>query len=264
MAPDGSHHVRAEQEPRSARRRAASELVLDRIRAIAGEAAAECRPQPDVSNPRHVDRLARGLLTRFLERDDGEAFTLLIELTHEPLLDACERIARDVGLVADLHELVAGVFSRVFVDTRATGLGGSFLDRATEELEREAEAWVRDLALRDLPAPRASTGDADPTAPDRIGRRAPGGDGRGAPHDGDEVRAPHGGGTDGDLYTDLVQTCFHRLDLVDRRLLRAGEVEGLGERQIAVTFGLAGEDVRRLLVEAHRRLRRSIARALGS
>jgi len=193
----------------------------------------------DASNDVHLETVASALHYAFLTKNDRQAFNRLVELMAPRLHALAEDIAQELGLIKPAGDLVAAFFSRIFIDTNAPAAPvGHFIAHAAERIRAEAEAWARDFALADTSpaAPPAPTGfvASDPS-PDTIGRD----------------------------YATLVQTCFHRMDVEHRRLLRAKDVQGLDIPKIAARYDISESEARERLTAARFRLNELIAIAMG-
>jgi DNA-directed RNA polymerase specialized sigma24 family protein len=193
----------------------------------------------DRTNDLHLELVASALHHAFLIDNDPQAYQRLVELMAPRLATLAEDIAQEQGLLKPAEDLAAAFFSRIFIDTsRPSAPVGHFLAHAAERIRGEAEAWVRDFAMADTaPAPPSKTAGyaaADPSA-ESIGRD----------------------------YATLVQTCFHRLDVEQRRVLRAKDVQGLDIPQLAERFGWTRDEALEQLSKARFRLNELVARAMG-
>src|SRR5690606_16876275 len=93
--------------------------LLERLRRVPGVRELPVLGRFDPDDEAVVDDVARALLARFREASDGEAFTLLFELTHPRLSRLAEQIVRKLEPTVDPEELAASFMTRLFADVRA-------------------------------------------------------------------------------------------------------------------------------------------------
>lgn len=221
-----------------------SDALLKRLVKLVGAEALASAQRFQPGDPAHVDRAAAALLARFYRENDTAAFELLVEIS-QPLLDeAALQITRDVGLAVPPGELVAEYFSKLFVDLRqpATTVE-SLTSEAMASMRDEAVRRVRTLARR-IPAPASAEGDAAAgvAGPDTAAAAA---------SDADRQLAGR--------FAALVGLCFHGLDVADRRLLLALEVDRLSYAELGERFGIYQDEVAGRVQAARGRLAARIA-----
>ncbi|MFT7465308.1 MAG: hypothetical protein ACI9EF_003673, partial [Pseudohongiellaceae bacterium] len=93
------------------------EGASERAKAFVDPALWEQLQPFDPSNDLHLDRMAEGLLTRFRQDDESEAFKALIELTGWRLEQIATDIAIEQGLIMPPADLATTFAGRLFITT---------------------------------------------------------------------------------------------------------------------------------------------------
>lgn len=202
------------------------EGASERAKAFVDPALWEQLQPFDATNDLHLDRMAEGLLTRFRQDDESGAFKALIELTSWRLEQIANSVAVELGLIMPPADLATTFAGRLFLTTERPGSPTKhFLAEAARQMTEEAEAWVRDYALTDVTETDRADGELGPQ-PDTVSNG----------------------------YARIVQTCFHRLDLALRQVLRAFEIEHLSVADIGARYNLSTEQAAEKIHEAKHRL----------
>ena len=228
------------------------DALSQRIAKSVGKSVLPRAGRVDVQDALQVDRAAAALLRRFQDKDDREAFELLVALA-QPLLDKAARaIAHDLGLAVHAEELVGAHLARLFVDlapnawTRAGG--NHFLRAATRALQEIAEARLAELrAGRAWPAGRSAAG--SPESSEARTARARKALARATPAPG----RPH------PLFVTVFSAAFHALERDERRALLYKDVDGLSYAEIGRKLRRSADDVGELIYRARRSLGRRLS-----
>jgi RNA polymerase sigma factor (sigma-70 family) len=224
--------------------------LLARAAALPGEPRLDV--PPDLARDEHVDALASALLQRFRERDDPQAFELLVRLTEPRLMRLARRVTSELRPGVEADDLVAGLYTRLFTDLRAgrppvrnfLGLACTALrNDALNQLRRRRRAEARQRAWQQL---RAGECEPDPI------------------HLADEREQAQQMARIGALMLALVAKGYERLPERDRLVLRAREMEGLSYEDIGVTFGLPRGQVGMVILRARRRLEAQVRQSLST
>ena len=180
----------------------------------------------NVRNDLHLDRLTEGLLASFLKNNDADAFKALVELLGPRLEQLADQITEDLAVIMRPSDLVSTLMGRLFITTEASGPPPKhFLADAAERMTAEAEAWIRDYAMADVTPTDLADGELGPK-PNTV--------------------------TQG--YRNIVQICYHRLDISHRRFLFAHDVRGLSVAQVASRYNLTVEQAAKAIHDAKHRL----------
>ncbi|MGQ0552951.1 MAG: RNA polymerase sigma factor [Planctomycetota bacterium] len=223
-----------------------SDELVDRIAALLGLAADSEDPsvgRPDLSRDEHVDELAGRLLQHFRERDDSQAFALLVELTQPRLSRLARLITRQIGLAVDSEDLVAGFFARIFVDTRKRQpYVARFVGLARTAMRNDALGQLRQYK-------RAAA------RHEIWGRRRLSEPGSDPAHSAEQAEQDARLPRLGTLFLAVVGQCFHELAERERRVLLAREVDKLSYDGIAEDMSLPRGQVGMIVKRARERLR---------
>jgi len=180
----------------------------------------------DAKNDLHLDRVAEGLLTAFLRDNDAEAFKALVELVSPRLEQLADKITEELAVIMRPSDLVSTLMGRLFIITESSGPPPThFLAEAAERMTAEAESWIRDYAMADVTPTDLADGEQGP-GPDTVSQG----------------------------YRNIVQICYHRLDLAHRRFLFAHDVMGLSVAQVASRYDLTVEQAAKAVHDAKHRL----------
>ncbi len=214
------------------------EDFLERLHDVFGASEVPGLPELNVDDDLQLERAADLLVRRFQATSDIAAYELLVDLAGRRLSRLAAQIARDIGLAEDPDELVVAFYEALFVDVaplRDDAPG--FLTRADSSMRSQAETRVRDIALSRV---------SDPTGPVRWDA-----DGKPQLLDGPA-----------EIHARATHICLHRLDLPHRRVLRASQMDGLGNEEVAKELSIPVADVESLLLEAMERLDQAIEKEL--
>lgn len=204
----------------------------------------------DLSDDLQLEQVACALLTRFHERDEAEALSLLYELTHDRLVALGRQVTFKVGLAADPEDLVAAFLTKLFTDVRRPQKPvRRFLAFAYTAMKNDALNQLRSLGRSRKRMLRFQEGLAPPTDPALA-----------ADHKEQAAACQHLGL----LLVSLVSVCFHQLKERDRRALLAREVAGLSYEEVAAELDLPAGQVGTVIRRARQRLSRALAQALAA
>ena len=209
----------------------------------------------DPTDDEHLEQAAGRLLHRFRDRDDVEAYVLLVELSQTRLRQLAATITRRLGVMIDPDDLVAGLMARLFTDVKTAAgtepvrrflsLGYTMMRYdCLNQLRLLRRASARDARFERRLAEERTT--LDPVA--EVDAR-------------EQERSLARLGT---LLLAVVSRCFHGLGLRDRRVLIGREIEGLTYDELADALELPRPQVGMILKRARERLALRIERALSA
>lgn len=178
--------------------------------------AAAARREPVRATPE--ERAAEGRLVDLARAGDDDAFAELVRIGAPAALGAARRITRDAALAEDAAQ-------EAFIRAH----------RALRDYRHESSfaAWIRKIAIR--------------TAIDLVRRRRP----------EDPIAESLISGTSEEKQhedADLLREALDSLSPLDREILLAREVEGVGDREVARRFDMTVTGVRVRMHRARRRL----------
>ena len=227
--------------PGSLRERLARVPGMDRLPSLDGAPGLGDLSEFDATNDLHIDAAARYLLERFREHEDVDAFQLLFELTHDRLLEAGGRIARQLGHGADAEDLVAGFMARLFCDVgrrrhlevrRFLGLAHtSMRNDLLDQLRRDKRATARRQQYHETLDP--------PATPAVLLQRT---------EDARQVERA------GKALLQITAECFEQLEERDRQVLVAREILRLPYDRVAGLLDLAPDQVGMIIRRARKHL----------
>ncbi|RKY20853.1 MAG: hypothetical protein DRQ55_06275 [Planctomycetota bacterium] len=205
---------------------------------------------PDAFDPlddQHLNRVAGGLLRRFREQDDVEAYSFLVELLHARLLSMAAGIVRRQGLLVDPDDLVAGFMARIFSDVRKD-------QPVVRQFLALAYTAMRYDALNQLRLHRRARTRGEAWEAMRAARLAPIDPAWAVERDESSARTLRMAAT----FLAVVDQSFHRLREHDRRVLTLRELDGLSYDDLAAALDVPRTQVGMVLKRARARLARDV------
>jgi RNA polymerase sigma factor (sigma-70 family) len=201
----------------------------------------------DVRDDEALEQVAGALLSRFREHDDSEAFTFLVELCYERLVNVAKRTAWGHAVILDPDDLVASFVARLFTDVRKgqppvrhfLGLAYTMMRfEALNQLRSHRRARKRCLAYGELQADLHTPVDPAVLV--------------------DELEQTQGMQRLGTVFLIVVNHCFHSLRDRDRHALTLRELEGHCYDEVAALLCVPRSQVGMILKRARMRLARHI------
>ncbi|RKY18705.1 MAG: hypothetical protein DRQ55_12595 [Planctomycetota bacterium] len=176
------------------------------------------------------------LLFAFLDGNDRAAFERLVHRLAPTLAQAAQAAVSDQGLLADPKDIAGEWFSAVFIDTRRpVVMPGQPVAQAEQWIHDRAREMTAVIAARPLPGEWGYHDGLNQTPSAGTSTDAPC-----APADAEQIY--------------VTNVAFHRLDKLDRTILRSTDVDRMLPADVAERLSLTEDQVIDIMAGARRRL----------